>query len=443
MPNADDLNKRPLGDTVMAKQMHDTPMLDQLESGPWPSFVTGLKRLAKDNDMVVDLLGQLEASYETRKGYWKGGTVGVIGYGGGIIPRFTELKGDDNKPLFPAAAEFHTLRVMPPPGMHYDTNTIRKLCDIWEKYGSGLIAFHGQSGDIMFQGCSTDNVQPAFDEINEMGFDLGGAGPAVRTGMSCVGAARCENSCFDEGRTMRMLVNNALDDMHRPALPYKFKYKVSGCPNDCMNSVQRADLATIGTWRDDMKVDQGEVKKFVEARGRKYVIDNVITRCPTQALSLNDDDTLSVDNPSCVRCMHCINVMNKALSPGDDKGVTLLCGGKRTLKIGDLLGTVIVPFMKLESDEDFERLEELATEILDFFAENALEHERTGEMIERIGLVNFLDGIGLEIDPNMIERPRTNPYVRMDGWEEEAAKWADKAAKWDDKAAKWADKAAQ
>ncbi|MCU7801888.1 MAG: dissimilatory-type sulfite reductase subunit alpha [Candidatus Thiodiazotropha sp. (ex Lucinoma annulata)] len=410
----------------MAKQMHDTPMLDQLESGPWPSFVTGLKRLAKDNDIMVDLLGQLETSYETRKGYWKGGTVGVIGYGGGIIPRFTELKGDDGQALFPAAAEFHTLRIMPPPGMHYDTNTIRKMCDIWEKYGSGLIAFHGQSGDIMFQGCSTDNVQPAFDALNEMGFDLGGAGPAVRTGMSCVGAARCENSCVDEGRTMRMLVNNALDDMHRPALPYKFKYKVSGCPNDCMNSVQRADLATIGTWRDDMKVDQEEVKKFVAARGRKYTIDNVITRCPTKALSLNDDDTLSVDNPSCVRCMHCINVMNKALSPGDDKGVTLLCGGKRTLKIGDLLGTVIVPFMKLESDEDFETLEELATEILDFFAENALEHERTGEMVERIGLVNFLEGVGLEIDPNMIERPRMNPYVRMDDWDEEAAKWAER-----------------
>ncbi|MEJ2609455.1 MAG: dissimilatory-type sulfite reductase subunit alpha [Candidatus Thiodiazotropha sp.] len=412
----------------MAKQMHDTPMLDQLESGPWPSFVTGLKRLAKDNDMMVDLLGQLETSYETRKGYWKGGTVGVIGYGGGIIPRFTELKGDDGKPLFPASAEFHTLRIMPPPGMHYDTNTIRKFCDIWEKYGSGLIAFHGQSGDIMFQGCSTDNVQPAFDELNEMGFDLGGAGPAVRTGMSCVGAARCEHSCIDEGRTMRMLVNNALDDMHRPALPYKFKYKVSGCPNDCMNSVQRADLATIGTWRDDMKVDQEEVKKFVGEKGRKYVIDNVIARCPTKALSLNDDDSLDVDNPSCVRCMHCINVMTKALSPGDDKGVTLLCGGKRTLKIGDLLGTVIVPFMKLESDEDFETLEELATEILDFFAENALEHERTGEMIERIGLVNFLEGVGLEIDPNMIERPRMNPYIRTDGWDEEAAKWAERKA---------------
>lgn len=73
----------------MTKTMHETPMLDQLEGGPWPSFVTGLKRLAKDKDMMVDLLGQLEHSYETRKGYWKGGTAGVRGYGGGVIPRFS------------------------------------------------------------------------------------------------------------------------------------------------------------------------------------------------------------------------------------------------------------------------------------------------------------------------------------------------------------------
>jgi sulfite reductase alpha subunit len=413
----------------MAKKMHDTPLLDQLEGGPWPSFVTGLKRLANDNDMMVDLMGQLETSYETKKGYWKGGTVGVLGYGGGIIPRFTELYGENKQPLFPAAAEFHTLRVMPPAGMHYDTAILRKFCDIWEKYGSGLIAFHGQSGDIMFQGCTSENVQPAFDAINELGFDLGGAGPAVRTGMSCVGAARCEQSCLDEQRIHRTLVNAFLDDMHRPALPYKFKFKVSGCANDCMNSIHRADMAIIGTWRDEMKVDQDEVKAYVAAKGRKSVIDNVITRCPTQALSLNDDDTLSVDNKACVRCMHCLNVMNKALSPGDDRGATILVGGKRTLKIGDLMGTVIVPFMKLEEDEDFEAIEELAGEIIDFFAENALEHERTGEMIERIGLVNFLEGIGVEVDPNMISAPRSNSYVRMDGWNEEAQKWAERHGK--------------
>ena len=176
----------------MAKKLHDTPNLDELEKGPWPSFVTGLKRLAKDKDQMVDLLGQLEASYKTRKGYWKGGTVGVYGYGGGVIPRFSEVAA-----MFPESSEFHTLRVQPPAGMHYDTAVLRKMCDIWEKHGSGLIAFHGQSGDIMFQGASTAKVQDAFDELNELGFDLGGAGPAVRTSMSCVGAARCEQSCYD------------------------------------------------------------------------------------------------------------------------------------------------------------------------------------------------------------------------------------------------------
>ena len=52
-------------------------MLDNLEEGPWPSFISGIKSLrdrhedSRINAMSNDLLGQLEHSYETRKGYWK------------------------------------------------------------------------------------------------------------------------------------------------------------------------------------------------------------------------------------------------------------------------------------------------------------------------------------------------------------------------------------
>jgi len=414
---------------MAANKNYDTPMLDELEKGPWPSFISGFKRLRDEhpdkriNNVVNGLLGQLEHSYETRKGYWKGGTVSVFGYGGGIIPRFSEV-GD----AFPESKEFHTLRVQPPAGNYYSTDMLNQLADSWEKHGSGLVTFHGQTGNIMFIGTTTDGTQHFFDEINEYGWDLGGAGPCVRTAMCCVGAARCEQSCANEHGIQRWLVNNFTDDVHRPALPYKFKFKVSGCPNDCQNAIERSDFAVIGTWRDDMKVDQAEVKNFIEAKGRSYIIDNVITRCPTQALSLNDDDTLNVDNHNCVRCMHCLNVMTKALSPGDDKGVTILIGGKRTLKIGDLMGTVIVPFKKLETEEDYESLVEMGEEVIDFFAENALEHERTGEMIERIGLVNFLEGVGIEVDPNMVSSPRQCSYVRMDGWDEEAEKWFNRKA---------------
>ena len=414
----------------MTKKMPETPLLDQLESGPWPSFVAGLKRLADSDEngpYMKSLLGQLEHSYETRKGYWKGGTAGVIGYGAGVIPRFSEVAEE-----YPESSEFHTIRIMPPAGMHYDTDTLRKMCDIWEEYGSGLIAFHGQSGDIMFQGCTTDNIQPAFDALNELGFDMGGAGAGVRTSMSCVGAARCEQSCFDEARALRTIVNNSLDDVHRPSLPYKMKYKFSGCANDCVNATHRADFAVIGTWKDDIQVDEEAWKEVLAERGRKEINDQVINMCPTRALSLGDDDSLEIDNKSCVKCMHCINVLTKALSPGKERGITILVGGKRSLKIGDLMGTVVVPFMKLDTDEDFEKLAELAENVLEFFADNALEHERTGEMIERIGITNFLDGLGLDVDPNMVNHPRTSSYVRLDGWDEEVEKWntrkADKAA---------------
>ncbi|MCP4429502.1 MAG: dissimilatory-type sulfite reductase subunit alpha [Gammaproteobacteria bacterium] len=408
---------------------HDTPMLDELENGPWPSFISGIKRLRDDhpdqriNSVANSLLGQLEHSYETRKGYWKGGTVSVFGYGAGIIPRFSEVAD-----AFPESKEFHTLRVQPPAGNHYTTDTLRKLADSWEKHGSGLVTFHGQTGNIMFIGTTTDGTQGFFNEINEYGFDLGGAGPDVRTSISCIGAARCEQSCLDEQNIQRTVINNFTDDVHRPALPYKFKFKVSGCGNDCQNAIERSDFAIIGTWRDDMRVDQIRFKEYVEIKGRDYLNENVISRCPTNALKINDDDTLQVDNRNCVRCMHCLNVMPKALSPGLDKGATICIGGKRTLKIGDLMGTVIVPFMPLKTEEDLEKLNEMAEEVIDFWAENALEHERCGEMIERIGLSNFLEGIGIEVDPNMVDSPRQSSYVRMDEWDEEARKWFDRQA---------------
>ncbi len=412
-----------------SKGKHPTPMLDELEGGKWPSFVTGLKRLRDEGTennqkMMNDLLGQLNHSYEKKLGFWKGGTLSVLGYGGGIIPRFSEVAEQ-----FPESKEFHTLRVMPPAGYHYTSDLLRKFADIWEEHGSGLIAFHGQSGDIMFQGCSSENAQPAFDALNELGFDLGGAGPALRTAMSCVGHARCEQSCYDEVQAHRRIINKFLDEMHRPALPYKFKFKFSGCANDCVNAIHRADFAVIGTWRDDIKIDQEKVKEHIAEVGRKYTIDTVVNMCPTRAISLHDDDTLEIDNSSCVRCMHCINVMTKALSPGDDRGASIMIGGKRALKIGDLMGIMIKPFIKLETEEDWEELEDFAETCIEFFADNALEHERIGETIDRIGLPAFLEAVGVDADPNMVNHPRTSCYVRTDDFDEEAQKWFERRAR--------------
>ena len=51
----------------MASKEHKTPLLDDLEKGPWPSFVSEIKACAKRNVMANDLLGQLESAIEQSK----------------------------------------------------------------------------------------------------------------------------------------------------------------------------------------------------------------------------------------------------------------------------------------------------------------------------------------------------------------------------------------
>jgi sulfite reductase alpha subunit len=391
-------------------KLNPTPMLDQLESGPWPSFITGFKELASrtENSMVRGVLDQLNYSYETKMGYWKGGVVGVHGYGAGIISRYSMISDK-----FPEAKEFHTMRIQPAPGLHYSTKKLRELLDVWGKYGSGIISMHGQTGNLQLQGITADHVQECFDELNKLGWDLGGAGACVRTGASCVGQARCEQACYDTLETHHKVLSYLSDMVHRPSLPYKVKFKFSGCANDCTNSIQRADIAVIGMWKDDIQVNEAEVANFIDEKGVDYVVNNVITRCPTNCMTLNGK-SIDIDNRDCVRCMHCLNVMPKAFSPGKERGATILVGGKGHLKVGNMLGSMMIPFVKLETEEDTDAFIETIDAIIDYWAENGLDHERIGECIERVGMQQFLDAVGIEANIDMVTRPRDNPYFKAD-----------------------------
>jgi sulfite reductase alpha subunit len=387
-----------------------TPLLDELEKGPWPSFVTEIKAMAEDNEMCRDLLGQLEKSYRDKTGYWKhGGIVGVMGYGGGVIGRYSFLADE-----FPGVAHFHTLRVNQPMGWFYTSDALRKICDIWDKRGSGLTNMHGSTGDLVLLGTVTDELEPIFKELADEGFDLGGSGSDMRTPSCCVGPARCEWACYDTLALTQELTMYYQDELHRPAFPYKFKIKSSGCPNDCVASIARSDLSIIGTWRDDIKIDQAEVKVAEEAGLNIY--RDVCGNCPTKCIDW-DGETLSIDNSNCVKCMHCINAMPKALSPGDDRGATLLIGAKAPIVEGALLASVLVPFIKVEPPYD--EIKDLIERIWDVWGEHGKNRERVGEFIQRVGMGNFLEAIEVEATPEMLAHPRENPYIFFEDYLEE------------------------
>ena len=413
----------------MAK--HQTPKLDQLESGPWPSFVSDIKKHAEYRetnpdkiefqipaDCPSDLLGVLELSYTDGETHWKhGGIVGVFGYGGGVIGRY-----NDQPQKFPGVAHFHTVRVNQPAAKYYHADFLRQLCDIWELRGSGLVNMHGTTGDIILLGTQTPQLEEIFFELtHNMNTDLGGSGSNLRTPEACLGQSRCEFACYDTQDICYQLTKDYQDELHRPAFPYKFKFKFDGCPNGCVAAMARSDFAVVGTWKDDIKIDNDAVKGYVGGEfkpnagahsgrdwGKFDIQAEVVDRCPTECMKW-DGAKLTINNKECTRCMHCINTMPRALHIGDERGASILVGAKAPVVDGAQMGSLLVPFVEIT--QPYDEVKDVIEKIWDWWMEDGKNRERLGETMRRLSFQRLLEVTELQAQAYHISEPRSNPYI--------------------------------
>ncbi len=417
------------------KCKHDIPDLEELEKGPWPSFVADAKREALhrrkladdrmmiDRGVVEDMLGQLQLSFDDGETHWKhGGIVGVFGYGGGVIGRYSDLQQK-----FPSIAHFHTMRVNQPASKFYSSNYLRTICDLWEYRGSGMLNMHGSTGDIICLGTFTEQLEPIFYELTHvLQQDLGGSGSNLRTPSCCIGKARCEWSCIDTQALCYELTHHYQDELHRPAFPYKFKFKFDGCPNGCVASIARADMSFIGTWKDDIRIEQKAVQAYIGGEiepnggahkggdwGKFNIEKEVIGLCPTKCMRM-DGGKLQINNRECNRCMHCINVMPRALKPGKETGVSILFGAKAPILEGAQMSILTIPFMECEAP--YENIKEVTEKIFEWWPEEGKNRERLGELIQRQGVKKLLEVLEIPPMPQMVTEPRSNPYIF---WNEE------------------------
>lgn len=406
-----------------------TPMLDELEKGRWPSFVSDIKQEAEwrhktDVDLQTpkevcdDLLALLELSFKDRECHWKhGGVAGVFGYGGGVIGRYC-----DQPEEFPAVRDFHTLRVNQPSSYFYKTEFLRQMCELWERRGSGITNMHGSTGDIILLGTTTPQLEEIFWELtHNLSQDLGGSGSNLRSPNCCIGKSRCEFACYDTQEACRNFTMEYQDELHRPSFGYKFKMKFDGCPNGCVASIARSDMSVIGTWKDDIRIDQEAVRAYVGGEfkpdggafadrdwGPFDIVKEVIDLCPTHCMAWNGSK-LGINNRECNRCMHCINTMPRALRIGTETGASILFGAKAPILEGAQLSTLTIPFMPME--EPFSELKELIEKIWDWWSDEGRSRERLGELMQRKSFAKFLEVCEVKPDPRMIKEPRSNPYI--------------------------------
>jgi sulfite reductase alpha subunit len=286
---------------------------------------------------------------------------------------------------------------------------------------------HGATGDIVLLGTTTPQLEEIFHELtHKMDNDLGGSGSNLRTPAACLGESRCEYSCYDTQELCYQLTQEYQDELHRPAFPYKFKFKFDGCPNGCVASIARSDMSFIGTWRDEIRIDQEAVAAYMGGEimpnggahadrdwGAFDIQKEVIDLCPTECMWL-EDGKLKIDDKECVRCMHCINTMPRALRIGNDRGLSILCGAKAPILDGAQMGSLLVPFIKAE--EPYDEIKEVIENVWDWWMEEGKNRERLGELIKRQGFNKLLEATGIKPMPQHVQEPRHNPYIF---WKEE------------------------
>jgi dissimilatory sulfite reductase (desulfoviridin) alpha/beta subunit len=105
--------------------------------------------------------------------------------------------------------------------------------------------------------------------------------------------------------------------------------------------------------------------------------------------------------------MHCINVMPRALHIGDDRGCSMLAGAKAPILDGAQMGSLLVPFIKVE--EPYDEIKEVIEGIWDWWMEEGKNRERLGELMKRQGFQKLLEATGFEPVPQHVQEPRPTP----------------------------------
>jgi len=124
------------------------------------------------------------------------------------------------------------------------SDTLRKLADVAEKYGAAALKITS-AARIAIVGLKEEDVDNVWSEL---GMKAGAAvGLCVRSVKACPGTTFCKRGIQDS-----LGLGLKLDEKyHGLELPAKFKFGVSGCPNQCAETCIK-DIGLVGIkkgWR--------------------------------------------------------------------------------------------------------------------------------------------------------------------------------------------------
>ena len=244
---------------------------------------------------------------------------------------------------------------------------LEALAKTARKFGRGDVCTTARL-NIEVPGIPRADVPEATAALSEAGLVLGSTGSSVRSVVACKGTV-CRHGCYDTFAMARLLEEQ---QGGRP-LPRKLKIAIAGCPNNC-SRVQFNDIGFMG--HRYPRFDEDECSRC----GACQLV------CKEDAIAVDDEGIIFVSD-RCIGCGDCIAVCPVDAISIAEEGLTLFLGGRagRAIRLG-----TEVPGSVLAND-----VPALTERIITYFAENACDGERFGQMMDRMGGDRVFRELGL------------------------------------------------
>ena len=277
-----------------------------------------------------------------------------------------------------------------------DVFTIRKLCEIADKYADGFMRFTIRS-NVEFMTGDESRVEPMIQELRANGFPVGGTGNSVTMISHTQGWLHCDIPGTDASGVVKALMDELYEDFINERMPNKVQISTSCCEINCGG---QADIAIVVQHTKPPKINHDLVSNMCERPA-------VVARCPVAAIRpalVNGKPSLEVDEKKCVCCGACFPPCPPMqINDPEHSKLAIWVGGKNSnARIKPQFHKLVMSGLPNNAPR-WPEVAAVVKNILRVYQADGRPYERIADWIDRIGWKAFFEKTGLPFTKYQID----------------------------------------
>ena len=280
-----------------------------------------------------------------------------------------------------------------------NVKTVREFAALADKYCDGYLRFTSRH-NIEFLLSDPAKVDPLIDEVQKLGFPVGGTGNAISAIVHTQGWIHCHSAATDASAVVKALMDELYPRFTHMDLPARLRIAFACCLNMC-GAVHCSDIAILGVHTKPPRVDATGLSKACE-------IPTLVASCPTGAIRPSETRTgsvpVDVEEAQCMYCGNCYTVCPAMkINNAESDGISIWVGGKvSNARTEPKFSKLVIPFLP-NNPPRWPEVVDAVTKLVDLYARNGRKHERMSEWVERIGWPRFFRMTGIPFTKQHID----------------------------------------